>query len=280
MRNLSDGLATQIKEATNQNKTVYPSEVRAMMALLVDRTTSPPTKGSMPGRLFAIGDIHGCSSALKSLIEAIKPAQDDIIVTLGDYVDYGPDSRSVIDQLIQVSHRCRLVPLLGNHEEMLSQALESDSALRSWLDIGGDQTLLSYPYDGTNIIDLDHVEFVRGCLDYFETDDFIFAHANCDPALPMDRQPSLKLRWEFLDVPRQQPHFSGKTVIVGHTPQTSGEVLNLDFLCCIDTDCSRGGWLTALNVGNGDLIQANEKGEVRSRTLIKGSGIAGPRDAE
>lgn len=99
----------------------------------------------MPGRLLAIGDIHGCHLALKALIEAIDPQPEDTIVTLGDYVDYGPDSRSVIDQLIGLSQRCRLVPLLGNYEQMILQALESDSALRSWLDIGGDQTLLSYP---------------------------------------------------------------------------------------------------------------------------------------
>ena len=217
----------------------------------------------MPDRLIAIGDIHGCATALKSLIEVINPVPDDTIVTLGDYVDYGPDSRSVINQLIQLSRCCRLIPLLGNHEEMLLQALESESALRSWLDLGGDKTLLSYPYDGTNIIDSAHVEFIRGCLDYFETDDYIFAHANYDPDLPMDRQPSLKLRWEFLDEPRQRPHFSGRTVIVGHTPQTSGEVLDLDFLRCIDTDCSRGGWLTGLEIRSGKVIQANQIGETR-----------------
>ena len=218
----------------------------------------------MPDRLFAIGDVHGCSAALKSLIEAINPVQDDTIVTLGDYVDYGPDSRSVIDQLIQLSRRCRLIPLWGNHEEMLLQALESESALRSWLDLGGDQTLLSYPYDGKDIIDPAHVEFIRGCLDYFETEDFIFAHANYDPDLPMDRQPSLKLRWEFLDNPRQRPHFSGKTVIVGHTPQTSGEVLDLGHLICIDTDCSRGGWLTGLEIKTGQATQVNLRGDCRN----------------
>jgi len=220
-------------------------------------------KVPMPNRLFAIGDIHGCHLALKALIEAIDPQPDDTIVTLGDYVDYGPDSRSVIDQLIRLSRRCRLVPLLGNHEEMLLQSLESDSALRSWLDLGGDQTLLSYPYDGTNIIDPAHVEFIRGCLDYFETDGSIFAHANCDPDLPMDRQPSLKLRWEFLDPARDRRYVSGKLVIVGHTPQTGGEVLDLGHLICIDTDCSRGGWLTGLEAKTKKVIQANQLGETR-----------------
>lgn len=217
----------------------------------------------MPNRLFAIGDIHGCHVALGALIEAIDPHPDDTIVTLGDYVDWGPDSRSVIRQLIELSGRCRLIPLLGNHEELLLGALESDSALRSWLDLGGEQTLLSYPYDGVNIIDPAHVEFIRGCPDYHETDDFIFVHANCDPDLPMDRQPSLKLRWEFLDEPRQRPHFSGKTVIVGHTTQASGEILDLGHLVCVDTDCSRGGWLTGLEVISGQAIQVNLKKVLR-----------------
>ncbi len=217
----------------------------------------------MANRLFAIGDIHGCNLALKALIEVIDPQPGDTIVTLGDYVDYGPDSRSVIDQLIRLSRRCHLIPLLGNHEEMLFQALESDSALRSWLDLGGDQTLLSYPYDGVNLIEPAHIEFIRGCLAYFETDDFIFAHANCDSDLPMDRQPSLKLMWEFLDPDRQRPHASGKIVIVGHTTQIGGEVLDLGHMLCIDTDCSRGGWLTALEVKSKQVIQANQLGETR-----------------
>ncbi len=228
---------------------------------------SSSTKGFMPNCLFAIGDIHGCNLALKALIEAIDPQPGDTIVTLGDYVDYGPDSRSVIYQLIRLTRRCRLVPLLGNHEEMLLQALESDPALRSWLDVGGEQTLLSYPYDGVNIIDPAHVAFIRGCLDYFETEGFIFAHANSDPDLPMDRQPSLKLRWEFLDPERQRPHASGKVVIVGHTPQTSGEVLDIGHLVCIDTDCSRGGWLTAVEPSTGAVMQATERGETRRSNL-------------
>src|SRR3954470_11444972 len=97
------------------------------------------------GRLFAVGDVHGCSTALRTLIAAIHPRPEDTIVTLGDYIDWGPDSRGVIEQLIGLSSSCHLVPLLGNHEEMLLDALGSDVKLRAWLDQGGEQTLLSYP---------------------------------------------------------------------------------------------------------------------------------------
>jgi serine/threonine protein phosphatase 1 len=62
-------------------------------------------------------------------------------------------------------------------------------------------------------------------------------------------------------------HFSGKTVVVGHTPQVSGLVLDRGFLICIDTDCSRGGWLTALDVHSRVVTQANQDGQIRIAVL-------------
>jgi serine/threonine protein phosphatase 1 len=131
------------------------------------------------GRLFAVGDVHGCSTALRTLIDAIDPRPEDTIVTLGDYIDWGPDSRGVIDLLIGLSGRCHLVPLLGNHEEMLLAALESESELRSWLQFGGEETLNSYQYDGgRDMIPEGHVRFIRDCRDFYETPTHIFVHAN------------------------------------------------------------------------------------------------------
>src|SRR4051812_9682650 len=69
-------------------------------------------------RTIAIGDIHGCDAALAALVAAIAPQPNDTLVVLGDFVDRGPNTRGVIDQLIELSQRCRLVTLLGNHEEM------------------------------------------------------------------------------------------------------------------------------------------------------------------
>jgi serine/threonine protein phosphatase 1 len=217
------------------------------------------------GRLFAIGDVHGCSTALRTLIEAIDPRPEDTVVTLGDYIDWGPDSRGVIDLLIGLSGRCNLVPLLGNHEEMLLAALESGDELRSWLRFGGEETLNSYPYDGgREMIPEDHVRFIRGCRDFHETPTHIFAHANYDDRMPMDRIGGTRLRWEPIEPEVQRPHFSGRTVVVGHTPQVGGEVLDLGFLVCIDTDCSRGGWLTALRIDRPEVVQVNQRGRVRA----------------
>jgi serine/threonine protein phosphatase 1 len=202
------------------------------------------------------------------VLTAISPRPQDTIVTLGDYVDWGPDSRGVIEQLIGLSTECNLVSLLGNHEEMLLEALESDSMLRAWLELGGEETLNSYPIQiGDNRLPIDHVEFIRGCRDFYETSTHIFVHANYDPQLPLDQTERTTLGWKFIDDDQPQMHYSGKTVVVGHTPQVSGSVLDRGFLVCIDTDCSRGGWLTALDVRSRTILQANQQGQARSSTL-------------
>jgi serine/threonine protein phosphatase 1 len=59
------------------------------------------------------------------------------------------------------------------------------------------------------------------------------------------------------------PHQSGKKAVVGHTPQISGDILDLGHLVCIDTYCYGDGWLTALDVDSGEVFQTNRDGQVR-----------------
>jgi serine/threonine protein phosphatase 1 len=230
----------------------------------------------MPGRTIAIGDIHGCSTALAALLDAIAPAAADTLITLGDYIDRGPDSRGVLDQLIALGRRYRLIPLLGNHEEMLIAALSNRQVLECWLACGGLETLGSYGYSPgrpaprgglAGLVPEPHWAFLAGCRPHHETPSHIFTHAGYDPALPMDRQPAEALRWQFTDRRSARPHVSGKTAIVGHTPQRSGRVLDLGFLVCIDTHCHGGKWLTALDVGSGKVWQGNQRGTVRQEQL-------------
>src|SRR6516165_496351 len=98
----------------------------------------------MKPRNIAIGDIHGCSAALDALIEAIRPQPEDCIVTLGDYVNRGPDSRGVIERLIELKDRCRLVPLLGNHDQMLLDVRSGKYPIYWLFDMRGTTTLDSY----------------------------------------------------------------------------------------------------------------------------------------
>lgn len=225
----------------------------------------------MTGRTIAIGDIHGCRDALAALIDAIEPRADDTLVTLGDYIDRGTDSRGVLDYLIALSGRCRLVPLLGNHEELLLDALRDITTLRRWLLLGGGDTLRSYGWRPGGLhsrladwIPAPHRKFVADCRPYYETTTHLFVHAGFIPDMPMDRQPGEALRWRVTDAQTAKPHQSSKVAVVGHTPQFSGEVLDLGFLVCIDTNCARGGWLTALDINTGQVWQADRTGRLRT----------------
>jgi serine/threonine protein phosphatase 1 len=224
----------------------------------------------MAARTIAIGDIHGCSAALAAVLDAIRPGPTDTLVPLGDCIDRGPDSRGVLDLLVDLAGRCRLVPLLGNHEEMLFAAAQDRDALRTWLACGGVATLRSYGWASggprrsmADWIARRHWEFLAGCRAYHETAKHLFVHAGYLPGLPLDRQPGEALRWRVTDAATAAPHCSGKVAVVGHTEQRGGEVLDLGFLVCIDTNCHRVGWLTALDVETGQVWQADWHGTLR-----------------
>lgn len=73
-------------------------------------------------RILAIGDIHGCDTALENLLLQVRPAPADQLVFLGDYIDRGPASRAVVDRLLALYTKCRTVFLRGNHEVMILAA--------------------------------------------------------------------------------------------------------------------------------------------------------------
>jgi serine/threonine protein phosphatase 1 len=216
----------------------------------------------MTGRKIAIGDIHGCFRALSSLLDAVAPAADDLLVVLGDYVDRGPESREVIDRLLELQRQCCLIVLTGNHELMMLRGLEDKAERRFWLDFGGGPTLDSYGGRLENI-PAAHLQFLRGGRDYYETESHLFVHANYQPETPLDQQSETILMWTHLHLRVPPPHVSGKTVIVGHTPQVDGEVLDLGHLICIDTYCCGGGWLTALEVQTREVWQTDREGRLR-----------------
>lgn len=217
-----------------------------------------------PLRSIAIGDVHGCVHALDALLETIAPAAGDRLVFLGDLVDQGPDSRDVLERLLALRKVCDVVLIQGNHEEMMLAARQDTQALRYWEMCGGAATLNSYRYGGQlNDIPAEHWALVESGLPFLETDDVIFTHAHYQPDLPMGRQPGYELRWALFEPAKMQPHGSGKRVVVGHTEQLDSEICNLGFATCIDTACYRYGWLTALDVQNGQLWQASRWGKLR-----------------
>ena len=218
----------------------------------------------MPSRLFAIGDVHGCCIALDTLLGSLALRDDDRLVFLGDYVDRGPDSRGVIDRLIELDRQGRSTFLRGNHEAWMLKARVDLSWLRSWWEVGGLETVESYDALSLDDIPPTHWRFVERTKLFYQTEGHIFVHGASGEG-PLEDTPEYWLLWRrIFDI---EPHPSGKRVICGHTSQKSGRPLDRGFAVCIDTFAHGGGWLTALEVSSDEVFQANELGQTRCGTL-------------
>ncbi|SHJ19000.1 serine/threonine protein phosphatase 1 [Malonomonas rubra DSM 5091] len=234
-------------------------------------------------RLIAIGDIHGQRIMLDDLLSQIEPTDLDLIVFLGDYIDRGPDSKGVIDDLIDFKlFYPQTIFLRGNHEQMFLDAL-IDCGIRigerlsdvspKWVKEisrysdatmfklnGGEQTLKSYgaelvmDFPGFTLlgeIPSDHIEFLEQTQMCFEHEHFVFVHAGINPLLPLEQQ-QYTLLWDR-DLEASP---SGKTVIIGHTPCPDGAPLIADDLIMLDTGAAYDGPLTAMDVLSGQVWQA------------------------
>ena len=201
----------------------------------------------------------------------MKPDLEDTLVTLGDYIDRGPQSKDVLLILIQLKTLTNLKMLIGNHDLMFLESIHFKRFNTDWLLYGGLQTLESFGVDLANpdfeLFDAEIVDFLKSeCSRYWEDEKHIFVHAGVDPSLPLDQQSDKLLFWDKLD-PNFSGHQSGKKVVCGHTRQTSGIPLNLGHLLCLDTNVYGGGWLTCCDLNSMEYWQANALGEFRQAKI-------------
>ncbi len=214
---------------------------------------------------FAIGDIHGCFTALETLIQVVAPSPEDQIVFLGDYVDRGPNSAHVIEYLRLLDPE-NAICLRGNHEIMMMAFRDQQPDSKSWLDYGGAETLISYGIetlseDWLSEIPDEHWSFLENTLPYYEVEGFVIVHAGLEPGVPLPLQTSQALFWNKMINPK--PYADDVRVICGHTAQTNGMIANLGHTICIDTCAYGDQWLTCLELEWGTFWQANQKGEAR-----------------
>jgi len=196
-------------------------------------------------RLLAIGDIHGCRTALQDLLAHVAPTVHDQLVFLGDYVDRGPDSAGVIDDLLALRKRFPAsVYLRGNHEQMLLDVLAGADPVTFLLN-GGGKTIASYQRRGGWPLPAEHRRFLEALPSLYQSEDFIFVHAGLRPGTPLAEQGPDDLLWirhEFLD----SADGWGETVVFGHTPRE--EPLLEEHRIGLDTGCVYGGRLTCCDV--------------------------------
>jgi serine/threonine protein phosphatase 1 len=221
-------------------------------------------------RLYIIGDIHGRSDLLDQMIKQINDDIDafgpteSLTITLGDYVDRGPDSRGVLERLSRNPFPTDYIALKGNHEALLETFLETPAVGEHWRQLGGLETLHSYrvPMEElmrgkgfeqaahrlAAVLPAAHREFLASLKTHLTIDNCFFCHAGVRPNVPLDRQRADDLLWirdEFLNT---QKTF-GKMIIHGHTPNEWPEIrpnrVNLD------TGAFATGRLTCLVLDHG-----------------------------
>lgn len=210
-------------------------------------------------KYIAIGDIHGCARSLDALLEKISSYSDRTHVFIGDYIDRGPDSRGVIDRVMEFARDHHCIFLRGNHEEMLLDAVRTgDRTL--WLINGGVETLESYQAESTEELPDDLLQFISKTKFWHNTPQYLFIHAGLDPGQSVEEQlssPRIEhaALWERSHLHR--PVAWEKTVIFGHTPVR--EPLIEDRKIAIDTGCvftgNGFGKLTALLLPERTAIQ-------------------------
>jgi serine/threonine protein phosphatase 1 len=187
---------------------------------------------------YAIADIHGCCKTFHALIEKLRLKGSDTLYLLGDYIDRGPDSKGVLDTIMNLD--CNVVALMGNHEDMWLRASvemenpsQGDANFKRWMQNGCQATLKSFAGINTK----PYLAFLRDMPPFFELEDFYLVHAEFDFSLPdpFGDAGIASMLWG-----RGKPYHGKKPVLCGHSPMPFEQIqadlktnrINIDNGCC------------------------------------------------
>lgn len=189
---------------------------------------------------YVIGDIHGCYDELCLLLDKIydhAAGEPRKIIFVGDYVDRGPNSKEVVEQVMSMQRRGDGIALMGNHEDMLLSGEFMYAA----------QTIVSFGGFRGHYIPENVLEWMRSLPKYYEDDTIIVAHAGANPSFLMSEQSDQMLMW--LRYQEGHPAMLDKHFYHGHTPFV-GKVEQAVDRTNVDSGCVYGGMLTAAIVGD------------------------------
>jgi serine/threonine protein phosphatase 1 len=212
-------------------------------------------------KIAAIGDIHGELGKLDRLLAKLLPELQphDTILFIGDYIDRGPDTKGVIDRVLELRQTNNVITLRGNHEQMMLDAysyfrprpgdkeFHYDFAL-NWFANGAHQTLASYEKADNwwQRIPDEHWAFLKSTAMEYAKGHYLFVHAGVLPAGEKweepDFEPKIWVREPFIASLQD----FGDIVVFGHTPLKNGLPLFMRNKIGIDTGAAYGGPLTAI----------------------------------
>jgi serine/threonine protein phosphatase 1 len=223
-------------------------------------------------RVYVIGDIHGRSDLLERMVSQISddfndnPVSNGLTVTVGDYIDRGPDSRGVLDRLVRNPFPTDYVALKGNHEALFERFIHDPAVAEDWRRLGGLETLHSYGVPVSSVmrgenyeraaselqsaVPAEHFRFLASLKPFIVVGKYFICHAGVRPGIPLEGQSIQDLLWirdEFLN---STVDFGG-IVVHGHTPNERPEILPNRIN--IDTGAYATGRLTCVVLENSDI---------------------------
>lgn len=176
---------------------------------------------------WVIPDIHGNINTLKSLIEnGIGLSKDDELYFLGDYIDRGPNSKGVIDYIMNLQDSGYNINCIrGNHEDYCIKAWEDDQKRflfkgkieKDWRKNGANMTLLSFNAKRPRNIDKSYIDWMKKTKYYIELDKCILVHAGLNFSISNPFEDKRSMMW-IRDFKVDKNKIAGKKVIHGHVP--------------------------------------------------------------
>lgn len=182
---------------------------------------------------YAIADLHGRFDLMEQAMLTIeaKAKGEFKIITLGDYVDRGPQSKQIIEKLMELQSKWpHLICLQGNHEAMMVESITTPLMPGWWMGNGGNTTVQSYGWGGEpystycyDVVPKEHINWIKELPLYYETEKQVFVHAGIpDADKPLDEQTKLegyhgeiKMQWMLYN-PTDIGGYQGKHVVHGH----------------------------------------------------------------
>ena len=226
------------------------------------------TSSDNDGRVFVVGDIHGCPDELRVLIRDLALRPEDEVVFVGDYVDRGPGSKEVVEFLLDLrrSGEARTVFLKGNHEDMFLDHIAYPGRYGEvFLLNGGTATLRSYGLapdtagrEVAALLPEGHLDFFLNLELFHTAGDALCVHAGVNPTRSLEAQDEEDLLWirgEFI----LHSHGLPWTVVFGHTPQRR-VLFDLPYKIGIDTGLVYGGMLSCIELREKKLYQVARNG--------------------